>query len=69
MPGFIKLLLSAKSVFVCVCVCVCVCMCVCAFMCMYVCIRTETKPSNISNVRRLSNLQRIKLSFGPVMHS
>ena len=28
-PGFLKLLLSGKSVFMCACVCVCVCVSVC----------------------------------------
>ena len=38
-PGFLKLLLYVKLVYMCVCVCVCVrvCVCVCARVCMCVC--------------------------------
>ena len=43
MPGFLKLLLSGKSVCVFVCVCLCLCICVYVsvsvfiYMCMWVC--------------------------------
>ena len=41
LPGFLKLLLSAKLLCICVCVCVhvCVCVCVCVCLCVCVCVR------------------------------
>ena len=56
------------NVYVCVYVYVCkyvrmyVCTYVHVYVCMYVCIRAGTKPLNVS-IRRLSKLQRVKLSF------
>ena len=37
-PGFLKLPLFTKSVYVCVCIHACVCVCLCAHVCMYVCL-------------------------------
>ena len=36
--GFIKLLLSATSLCVCMCVCICVCVCVCICVCLHLCV-------------------------------